>query len=176
MTEYFTADTHFLHKNILKYSPKFRPFHDVSEMTEALVEYWNSTVKEEDTVYHLGDFGIGSKRKLIDIRGRLNGNIIMIRGNHDYIHTDHDILYLNRNGQQYVLCHYPMSVWKNHGHGSIMLHGHCHGSYQGEGKIMDVGWDAHGKFLTFKDINSLMEQREIHCIDHHRSALHVGNS
>lgn len=168
--EYLTSDLHFLHKNILKYSPTFRPFENVADMTDKLVQYWNRTVTPQDTVYHLGDFGIGSKSKLLKIKERLNGKIIMVKGNHDYMPTDHDILYLKRNNKQYVMCHYPMAVWKNHSHGSIMLHGHCHGSYQGVGKILDVGWDAHGKFLTFDMIDELMESRSVQCIDHHRKS------
>ena len=51
---YFTADTHFNHENILDYCR--RPYNNIQEMNEALVENWNKTVKKEDTVYHLGDF------------------------------------------------------------------------------------------------------------------------
>ena len=77
---YFTSDTHFGHANIIKYCD--RPFATVEEMNEALVKNWNSRVSPSDTVYHLGDFAMGGKDNL-NIRSRLQGKIVLIRGNHD---------------------------------------------------------------------------------------------
>ena len=54
MTVYFTADTHFSHKNILLYEN--RPYQSIEEMDNDLIEKWNKTVGKNDTVYHLGDF------------------------------------------------------------------------------------------------------------------------
>jgi len=51
------------------------PYHD-----EMLVEKWNNVVGPEDTVLHMGDFAFR------DIEGwtkKLNGNKILLRGNHD---------------------------------------------------------------------------------------------
>jgi calcineurin-like phosphoesterase family protein len=75
---FFTSDNHFGHKNIIKYCK--RPFNSVKEMNEALIQKWNEVVSPEDTVYHLGDFAFG---EIDDILPRLNGKIILIRGNHD---------------------------------------------------------------------------------------------
>lgn len=54
---YFIADTHFNHTNIIKYCK--RPFKDANEMNEYIIEKWNSVVKDDDIVYHLGDVGFG---------------------------------------------------------------------------------------------------------------------
>lgn len=51
--KYYIADTHFNHKNIIEYCT--RPFKDIDEMNEAIINDWNNLVKNEDTVYHLGD-------------------------------------------------------------------------------------------------------------------------
>ena len=79
---YFIADTHFNHKNIIKYCN--RPFEDSKEMNEYIINRWNSIVSENDIVYHLGDVGFGSTEELRKLVGRLNGTKILIRGNHDY--------------------------------------------------------------------------------------------
>lgn len=79
---YFIADTHFNHENIIKYCN--RPFKDSKEMNEYIVNKWNSIVRKDDIVYHLGDVGFGSTDELKELVGRLNGTKILIRGNHDF--------------------------------------------------------------------------------------------
>ena len=81
MKLYVTSDTHFNHKNIIKYCN--RPFNDVYEMNETLINNWNSVVTPEDIIYHLGDFGFGTKEELQEIFDRLNGYKYLIMGNHD---------------------------------------------------------------------------------------------
>jgi len=84
---YFVSDTHFSHANIIDYCD--RPWTDLNQMTDDLVENWNAVVNKEDTVYHLGDFCMGNRKKRIpEILPRLNGNIILIAGNHDYKRDD----------------------------------------------------------------------------------------
>lgn len=52
-------------------------------MNEVLIKNWNSVVKKDDIVYHLGDFAFGSKEFIQSIAKRLNGHIRLILGNHD---------------------------------------------------------------------------------------------
>ena len=67
------SDTHFGHKNVI--TSDSRPFEDVAEMDEALIENWNSVVKPGDTIYHLGDFAFYSEDKVCGILERLNYRI-----------------------------------------------------------------------------------------------------
>ncbi len=81
MNIFFTADHHFNHRRIIEYSS--RPFKDVDEMNEVLIQKWNSKVKAENTVYHLGDFAFGHIEDQLKILERLNGSINFILGSHD---------------------------------------------------------------------------------------------
>ncbi len=81
MKKYIISDTHFNHTNIIKYCN--RPFKDVEEMNNTIINNWNKVVKKEDIVYHLGDLFLGSKYDLEDILSKTNGKIYLIRGNHD---------------------------------------------------------------------------------------------
>lgn len=50
---YYIADTHFGHKNILTLCN--RPFESIEQMNLTLIENWNSKVKNNDHIYILGD-------------------------------------------------------------------------------------------------------------------------
>lgn len=53
-------------------------------MNEELIKKWNSVVRPDDIVYHLGDFSMTSdKEKVAELVTRLNGRIVLIMGNHD---------------------------------------------------------------------------------------------
>lgn len=78
---FFTSDTHFGHANIIKLCN--RPFKDVEEMNEKLIENWNKVVSEDGTVFHLGDFAFGGSGLWNSVIPRLNGQIYLIIGNHD---------------------------------------------------------------------------------------------
>ena len=53
------SDTHLNHANIIRYCA--RPYTSTEEMNKDLIKRWNSIVRPQDTVYHLGDFGMGNK-------------------------------------------------------------------------------------------------------------------
>ena len=78
---FFTSDTHFGHTNIITFCN--RPFKNVEEMNETLIENWNKVVGKDDIVFHLGDFCLGGPEEWTRILERLNGKIYLIVGNHD---------------------------------------------------------------------------------------------
>ena len=81
MKVFVIADTHFGHENIIKYCN--RPFSTIGEMDQKLIDNWNQTVSNKDTVLVLGDFGLGNKEYVSNIVKALNGKKILIMGNHD---------------------------------------------------------------------------------------------
>lgn len=88
MKTFVTSDHHFWHSNILNFRVNsgelLRPgFQNVNHMNEYMIERWNSVVGKNDKVYHLGDFTMLTSAWALDIRDRLNGDIVLIKGNHD---------------------------------------------------------------------------------------------
>jgi len=90
---YFTSDTHAFHKNICKGTSEWgetgefrlRDFSTPEEMTEEMAARFNSIVKEDDTLYHLGDWSFGGIQNIWNFRRMLNcRNIHLILGNHDH--------------------------------------------------------------------------------------------
>lgn len=84
------SDTHFGHKNILNFTNEdgspLRDFSSVEEMDEYMIDKWNSVVKPQDKVYHLGDVFFGSfSHYETNIHPRLNGKKRLVVGNHDNI-------------------------------------------------------------------------------------------
>jgi calcineurin-like phosphoesterase family protein len=78
---FITADTHFGDSNIIAYEK--RPFSSIEDMDNQMIASWNSVVNEDDIVFHLGDVGLYPLLKMQDIIKKLNGNKILIMGNHD---------------------------------------------------------------------------------------------
>jgi len=78
---YIIADTHFNHRNIIWFAN--RPFESVEEMNQTMIKNWNDIVKDEDLVIHLGDFVYGGIKKIKAILEQLNGELLLIKGNHD---------------------------------------------------------------------------------------------
>lgn len=171
MATYITSDLHFFHKNILKYNPDTRPWENVEEMNEGVINVWNSIVDKNDVVYHLGDFSFGNPAQTEDVLARLKGKIIFIEGNHDHalkrVRNTTPYLEMKHNGTHAVMCHYPLVLWNRSHHGSVMLFGHCHGSYEGNGRTMDVGWDANGRILLLDEAVEMCLNKPIHYVSHH---------
>lgn len=76
-----TCTRYFFHRNVIQYCD--RPFTDVLEMNEWMIEQWNKTIGKDDIVYIVGDFAINFNKATKEIFHRLNGNLILIVGNHD---------------------------------------------------------------------------------------------
>lgn len=131
------SDTHFDHYNMV-HRFKTRPFESVSEMDEKLIYNWNSVVKPEDKVYHLGDVAFGDKTKHENLLRRLNGKKRLIVGNHDdvkHLSPFFEKVMLWRQWKEFGLLftHVPVheSTLKESRHGDkhrsiINVHGHIH--------------------------------------------------
>lgn len=148
MTNWFTADLHFFHKNVIQYCN--RPFNNIDQMNKKLIENYNLFVKEEDTCYFLGDLAmLGSSQiiKLTNIINKMNGKKILILGNHDegnvwqYIKLGFESVHSSLelcNG--WILVHDPSAAIKHKD--AIHLVGHVHDLFLICGNCINVGIDV----------------------------------
>jgi calcineurin-like phosphoesterase family protein/2'-5' RNA ligase len=125
---YFIGDTHFDHKNIIKYC--HRPFSNVTEMNEVIKNNWNSTVGNSEIVYFLGDWSFGRGSKPANHwKRQLKGRIVSIQGSHDKNNKWDEVKFektkvLHVDGYSFLLIHNPEDR-KTEWHGWI-IHGHVH--------------------------------------------------
>jgi calcineurin-like phosphoesterase family protein len=181
--KWVTSDHHFGHENIIKHCN--RPFINAEDMKEQMISRWNSVVRPNDLVYHLGDLFYHAKLKdAEDILDRLNGQIFFIEGNHDIrkvmsklkhrfagYESIHKITVAEHT---VVLCHYAMRVWQNSVHGSWHLYGHSHGQLPEDPLSLsfDVGVDAGWDYTPVSEdqivdkMNKKIEAMAGRCRDH----------
>jgi calcineurin-like phosphoesterase family protein len=130
---FLVSDTHFGHLGVCKFTrndgvTKLRPWDDAAEMDEAMVKAWNERVRPNDKIYHLGD--VVMSRKSLAIMRRLNGDKVLIRGNHD-IFKDTDYREHFRELRAYhvmnglILSHIPLHE-ASLGRFGTNIHGHLH--------------------------------------------------
>lgn len=126
-------------------------------MNEVIIDKWNSTVTNNDLIYHLGDFMMGLSIKSTDksfdkfkmLIGRMRGKIRLITGNHDKIliklcnlrnDCPFEIIksrdFIRSQGRKIVMEHRPSNI-------DFLLHGHSHGNTKPKDHIrLDVGVDC----------------------------------
>ncbi len=134
---FYIADWHYDHANVLHFDS--RPFTTVTEMNEALITNWNNIVSPGDTVYVLGDMFWCKTTDAIAVLDKLNGQKVLIQGNHDRVHDANfqkrfikitEYMEIKDGDRNVVLCHYPIPCFKNHFYGWYHLYGHVHISFE----------------------------------------------
>ena len=187
---WFSSDWHFGHKNIAgpkisKWKSGYRDFESVPEMNDTIINTINKYVKEDDTIYFLGDFAFADPKKIKQFRERINCKTIhFLYGNHDediiadenlqsLFTTTKDVAFKNFNSQNFFMSHYAHRVWPGSHRGAIHLYGHSHNSIPDFGKSMDVGIDVaysmFGEYRPFSitEIIDIMSKKDISELDHH---------
>ena len=182
METFWSSDIHFGHKNIITYCD--RPFSDVDEMNECLIQNWNSTVGLTDEVWFLGDFSMGRKSDSVRYFRALNGKKHLVQGNHDGKETLNlpwesvsQLKEVTVSNHKFVMCHFPLEVWNRSHHGVLHLHGHSHGSLQRViPRRMDVGVDCHPEYRPFslEEVVERLAGEEYKMADHHGDRRETG--
>lgn len=186
---WFASDHHFGHE----FMRKLRNFETIEEHDNAIIEAHNRVVKPGDDVYFLGDFIFRSKTTYDVYAKKLNGNLHLLRGNHDklgletaakgfiwvkdyyeLIVPDIDKEPGSKGGlpnKLIVMSHYPMYCWNKNKRGSFMLHGHTHNGIcnteVSRGKIMDMEISEKNNFEPYEleDVFSIMRERAVFAPD-----------
>jgi calcineurin-like phosphoesterase family protein len=160
---FLVSDTHFGHAGVCRFTEsdgvtKIRPWTDPDEMDEEMIRRWNDRVRPNDKVYHLGDVVIN--RKSLATISRLNGDKVLIRGNHDIFRDDEYRLYFRElrayhvmNGM--ILSHIPLHE-ASLGRFGVNIHGHLH-----SGRVKKArGIDARTGATLYSDENDV----RYHCV------------
>lgn len=171
MSQWFTADLHLGHTNIIEYSS--RPFDSVDAMNRALIDRWNDVVADDDEVWMLGDFALGKIGDTLPLAAELAGRKVLLTGNHDrcwpghgrraegweeryltagFDEIVHGEVVIDVAGHRAVACHFP---YRGDSHdrdrfidsrpvdrGQWLLHGHVHERWLQRGRMINVGVDA----------------------------------
>jgi len=142
---FLVSDTHFGHTGVCRFTrndgvTKLRPWDDAEEMDEAMVKAWNERVKPTDKIYHLGDVVIN--RKALKTLARLNGDKVLIRGNHDIFRDDEYRMYFRELRAYHVmngliLSHIPVHE-ASLGRFGCNIHGHLHANRVMKAKGVNV--------------------------------------
>lgn len=157
---FLTADQHYSHRKIVKYSN--RPFPDIETHDKQLASNHNELVRPTDCVIHIGDFCFRDAYGLIRLMRELNGHHYLMDGSHDRaleevlddggFPEDCNVTVLPKlfefkyAGHKITLCHYAMiRYWASH-HNALHFYGHSHGHYEHPGKAIDVGVDCHNYY------------------------------
>lgn len=160
---FLVSDTHFGHAGVCRFTEadgvtKIRPWTDPAEMDEEMIRRWNDRVRPNDKVYHLGDVVIN--RKALPTLARLNGDKVLIRGNHDIFRDDEYREYFRElrayhvlNGM--ILSHIPVHE-ASLGRFGVNIHGHLHTNRVKKAR----GVDANTGTVLYSDENDV----RYHCV------------
>lgn len=130
---WLVSDTHFGHNGVCKFLgkdgfTKLRPWDNPEDMDEEMIRRWNERVRPQDKVYHLGDVVIN--RRALKTLKRLNGDMVLIKGNHDIFRLEEYTEYFRDvrgyhvlNGM--ILSHIPVHE-ESLGRFGVNIHGHLH--------------------------------------------------
>jgi len=157
---WFISDLHLGHANILKYSAEERPFKNLEEHDQHVIDSINETVKKRDTLYILGDVAF-SKEALYHVKQIRVKNKTLILGNHDqfsmvdYMAAGFNKIYGMARHKEFVLTHAPVHPCQLEKRYNANIHGHLHTYSVDDPRYINVNVDQIGFTPT-----SLVEIRD----------------
>ncbi len=185
---FFIGDLHFGHGNAFNTNGIIehdnRPFININDHDNSLINNWNEVVGKNDIVFLIGDISFSSFKKTNLILNQLNGIIYLICGNHDKIknlnqyenikevYSILDLYIIDDTAldglttqQHLVLCHFPILSWNRNKYNSFHIHAHCHHNLVNNDEydwyykklVIDVGCNGiNYKPISYKEIKKIM--------------------
>lgn len=157
--KWFISDTHFFHANILKFTGddglRIRPFNSLEEMHEMMIENWNSVVRDNDNVYHLGDVTFSYGKEFNQLMSRLKGRKRLILGNHDRVKGTNLMdwfekldLWKGFSEHNFTASHMPL-ILESLRDGAYNVHGHTHQNEKEDKHYINVSCEV----INFTPVN-----------------------
>lgn len=190
---YFLGCAHLQHKNLTRGESTWPPgnitrdFDTTIQMTQAVMDSLQ-IIKENDTLFILGDMMFGHKDKFqYYIDNIPTKKLVYLYGNHcvwlrnkPHLHSNFlwigDYLEMFYNKTLVCMFHYPIFIWNESHHGAFQICSHSHGSFKPSrpetktnGKILDVGWDVFHKPIHIDEIAQIMSLKQNIPLDHHNA-------
>ena len=168
----FTGCLHFNSEEVLQTSN--RPFKNVDEMNQALIDNINSTASDDDVLHILGD--VATPDNVVPILRQIKCRKILICGNWDIMQLTHitfrqcfeeihNNLLISDGEYDLFLSHYPHAEWDGFYKGRYHFYSHVHAKKDGGAALVDllptainVGADVNG-FMP-KTAKELIEKRK----------------
>ena len=136
---YVISDLHFGHV-ALAYK---RGFDSVHDHDKALIKNWNRVVPDygevakhdKYIVYILGDVSLHNPKYLAEILPKLNGEKMLVSGNHDdaaanqYYKAVYGATQVQIHGDMYIMTHIPIHPQELFGRWKGNIHGHLHHNF-----------------------------------------------
>lgn len=166
---FLISDTHFGHKNILKFlredGTPLRRFDSIDEHDDYLIYRWNAAVGVNDKVYHLGDVGFKNFTALATTFNKLNGTKVLIKGNHDNLKlSQYAQLFKDVRSyhvlDKFILSHipiHPFSIGRWVGN----VHGHLHDKGLENERYLNVSVERLIDYtpIDFEEIRAMFKDR-----------------
>lgn len=142
---YFISDYHLGQKS----KPTKRNFDNLKQMHEKIITEWNSVIKDDDTVYIVGDFAFNRLSASWFLKSA-KGTKILILGNHDkfyfsfykkYFHRIKQSEYIDYNDIKFIVSHFPIhsACLKEN---EYCIHGHVHENTIEDPKLINVSCEV----------------------------------
>jgi calcineurin-like phosphoesterase family protein len=147
--KFFISDHHLFHSNTWKLFKNasglpMRPFSSNEEMHEYMVEKWNSVIKDQDNVYHLGDVTFDYGPRFNGLMSRLKGRKRLIVGNHDKIWNPNLMRWFEKadlwkgfSESNFTASHFPLRL-ESLRDGAFNVHGHTHANNMEDPRYINV--------------------------------------
>lgn len=182
MAIWVCADLHLNHYNIIDFEKinlkknKLDYITTIEQYNNMIINHINEIVAPSDTLYILGDFAFGGTDKIVPLLRRINGNKILILGNHDhygeiqakkmgFLEAYSHPIYVSDEATNttVILSHYPLQEALNNPY-IYNIHGHIHGGYLDQKNFVNVNIAMNNYYPVsldelFKKISGKMKSR-----------------